>query len=657
VTTGPDHRIFYQNPANAAVFGKQPIGMPMMEAFPQATPNGSSRLDHVLATGEVVKEPRRLIKTTDTLGHHVYMSYVMAPLSGSDGKPIGVIITGLDETMQVHAERAARRTQLLADLAERMHTANEPVAALRGLSEALVPTLADVAAVYVLSEPDERVSRGQPPLVMTISEKLRHLGQPPISRTSSGSTWSDTLTAGKAIVTRVDEHTLPLLAPDSRVRDWLLSAEASSLAMMPLTAGGRMIGALVLLGTSDRLPYTAEDIPFFQDIIARAGVAMTDVRTSRRQRQVARDLQRSLLPTAPPALPDIIAAARYVAGTEDVEVGGDWWDVQDLGAGRLAIGVGDVSGRGVPAAIVMGQARAAMRAAGHAGLEPAEVLELLDLQLSELVPPNDRDRGAPPKFATACYSVLDPLSGLLKVANAGHVPFLVRSPSGAVEVVRVPPGAPLGLRFGDYVDMSIPFPPGSTLAMFTDGLAESRHMELDDGIEAVREVFEKHADWPDLDAVAEDIVLQMRQLHGQDDDVALILLHLASSAQPIATYDTTLTEVSEVPTTRHAIRDMVFRAGATECADDVEQVVAELLANAIKHGQGRVSAHAHVARARVVLEISDSGQAHPIRRLAQWSDEDGRGLLVTDALSSRWGVRRTTAGKAVWAEFYRPTTP
>jgi anti-sigma regulatory factor (Ser/Thr protein kinase) len=649
VTTGPEHRITYQNPAHEAVFGRRPIGVPITEAFPQTDPAPPSRLDAVFATGEVVREPRRLVRVPDTAGRQVFMSYVMAPLRGPDSRPVGVVITGLDETAQESTERAARRAHLLADLGERMNTAREPMAALRGLTDALVPALADVAAVYVVGD-EQAAGPGMRPVVMSIATALEPLGPPPTSRTRGTTIWSDTLNAGTAVATEVNEQTLPLLATDPDVAAWLERAKARSIALVPLAAGGGMIGALVLLGTGERPPYADHDLTLFEDLTARAGVVMSDVRMARRQRQVARDLQRSLLPIAPPSLPDIAAAARFVAGTEDVEVGGDWWDVQDLGAGRLAVGVGDVSGRGVPAAIVMGHARAAMRAAGHAGLEPAEVLELLDLQLAEIVPIRDSERGAPPKFATACYALLDPLSGQLKVANAGHVPFLVRSPEGSVEVVRVPPGAPLGLRFGDYVDVNVAFPPGSTLAMFTDGLAESRHMELDDGVEAVRVLLEKHQDLSDLNSVAENILLQMRELHGQDDDVALILLRLASTARPIATYDTTLSTVGEVPATRHAIRKMLDRAGVG-CANDVEQVVAELLANAVQHGQGRVTAHAHVAHTRVVVEVSDFGQAHPIRRLAEWSDEGGRGLVVTGALASRWGVRRTLGGKAVWAEF------
>jgi serine phosphatase RsbU (regulator of sigma subunit) len=232
-------------------------------------------------------------------------------------------------------------------------------------------------------------------------------------------------------------------------------------------------------------------------------------------------LQRALLPGAPPALPGMRVAARYVAGTADVEVGGDWWDVHPLGEGRVGIGVGDVSGRGMPAAVLMGQARAGMRTAAHARLSPVELLTVLDAHVTDLVVPvDDSGHRLPAKFATAAYAIIDTAEGVLRVANAGHPPLLVRYPCGRVERVECPPGPPLGLGMGGYQEVSVPFPDGALLVAFTDGLVESSTVDVDTGIAAVeRTVLDAGPDAP-LDVLADKVL----GLADGTDDTALVLL-------------------------------------------------------------------------------------------------------------------------------------
>jgi serine phosphatase RsbU (regulator of sigma subunit) len=182
----------------------------------------------------------------------------------------------------------------------------------------------------------------------------------------------------------------------------------------------------------------------------------------------------------------------------------------------------------------MGQARAAMRAAGHARLAPVEVLDVLDAQLSDVLLADDDRPGLlspgeqpPPRFATACYAILDPGSRSLRIANAGHVPLMVRAGSGLVRTVRVPPGPPLGLGIGGFAERTEVFEPGDTLLMFTDGLVESRELDLDVGLATLAEAFARHGDDSHLDALADRLIEAMngRPGHG-DDDIALVLVRL-----------------------------------------------------------------------------------------------------------------------------------
>ena len=176
----------------------------------------------------------------------------------------------------------------------------------------------------------------------------------------------------------------------------------------------------------------------------------------------------------------------------------------------------------------MGQARSAMHAAALAGLSPARILSLLDLHLADLVRRGTAGGGAAagadhPQFATASYAVIDRAAGTLTVANAGHLPLLVRRPGSPTAAVHAPPGPPLGIGAGGYAELEVPFGPGCLLAAFTDGLVESRQVDADAGVELLR----LHVDaepMGDLEGTADRLLDTLDGRAGQDD-VALVLLH------------------------------------------------------------------------------------------------------------------------------------
>ena len=195
--------------------------------------------------------------------------------------------------------------------------------------------------------------------------------------------------------------------------------------------------------------------------------------------------------------------------------------MHDLGAGRVGIGVGDVSGRGMNAAIVMGQARSGMRAAAHAALSPADLLTMLDAQVAELVACDGADeQPLMARFATALYAVIDLFAQTLRIANAGHLPLLVRHPSGQVRRVNAPAGAPLGLALGGYEEVVVEFRAGSALLAFTDGLVESRTMDVDAGIDRIAAVLTGVGPDTDLAGVADELL----DSADSADDTALVLL-------------------------------------------------------------------------------------------------------------------------------------
>ena len=357
-------------------------------------------------------------------------------------------------------------------------------------------------------------------------------------------------------------------------------------------------------------------------------------------RRTAMTLQRSLLPAKLPSTEELEVAVRYVAGAKDTEVGGDWYDVIALGAGRLALVVGDVMGRGVPAAAVMGQLRTAARTCARLDLRPGEVLDVLDGVLRDL----DQDA-----IATCVYAVFDPHTRDLRLASAGHLPPLVRTRDGRTDALDVDVSAPLGLADPSR-ETTVQLQPGSTLALYTDGLVEVRGSDLDHGIWALGQALREGP--ADLEQLADAVMSQLAEEDG-DDDVALLLIRVPEDVDARSR-----TVLVEVPRERALMFDVRSQARLAmrswmlldEVVDTATVVASELATNALVHGRGRVELRLRLTRDRLVLESVDSGQHMPRRRRAGDEDEGGRGLHLVAELADRWGFRATDEGKVVWAE-------
>jgi PAS domain S-box-containing protein len=233
------------------------------------------------------------------------------------------------------------------------------------------------------------------------------------------------------------------------------------------------------------------------------------------QRDIAVGLQRALLPT-PFRHPAFATAARYVPGTQQLQVGGDWYDQVLLADGRIGIVVGDVMGKGLRAAALMGQLRAGLRAYTRLDMDPGTVLGHLDELLRDL------DDAA---IATCLYGVFDPDNHALTVASAGHLPPILLE-GGEAAPVEIPVGPPLGAG-GEHGQRTLTLPPGSTLALYTDGLVEDRTRAIDDGLAQLAAALA--AGPADLEQLADSLLRAMGRDNGHDDDVALLLVRPTAS--------------------------------------------------------------------------------------------------------------------------------
>ncbi|MFI1704321.1 ATP-binding SpoIIE family protein phosphatase [Streptomyces griseoruber] len=391
---------------------------------------------------------------------------------------------------------------------------------------------------------------------------------------------------------------------------------------------------------------------FATDVTDHAEAAERLRASERRQRETAVTLQRSLLPQELEQPDDLRIAATYQPGGTEAAVGGDWYDVITLGGGRTALVIGDVMGRGVRAAAVMGQLRTAVRAYARLDLPPHEVLNLLDGLATEI----DANQ-----IATCVYAVHDPNEGRLVYASAGHLPILVRDDTGHVQRADEPTGPPLGTGGWMHASGSIPLGPGSTAVLYTDGLVERRDEDLDEGIAALERALAGATGTPQV--VCDRLVRSAGVTADHDDDVAvLVLQHPARTGADSELFRNAALEL--LGGVEAAPRARAFASGVltswrfpSDLHDAGVLATSELVANSLQHGTPPMRLRLRRTDRRLIIEVTDGDDHLPRRRRAEPGDESGRGIAIVATIASHWGSRRTPGGgKAVWCEFVLPTT-
>lgn len=372
-----------------------------------------------------------------------------------------------------------------------------------------------------------------------------------------------------------------------------------------------------------------------EGIAGYAAIGLDNARLYARERSVASDLQRRLLPEVTSA-PGFTVVGRYLPAATGSEVGGDWLDVIELSGGRTAFVIGDVMGRGLPAASTMGQIRTAVRAYALLDLQPAEVLRHASQLAKEMTAH---------QFITCVYAVHDPLDQTLAYANAGHPAPLVMAPDGRVSFLPARLGMPL--QVGDaYEERIVPFPAGSAVVLYTDGLVERPGRTLPEGMERLRTALSTLDDDPaafcdrmifDLTGGAhhDDIAL----LYVRDDGVPRQVSVMNLSPEPVVASQG-----------RRFVATTLASWGLADQGDAAAMVVTELISNALRHSDSPLSLRLQYVQGRLIVEVADGDDRQPRRIQAAAQDENHRGLFIVDALARRWGARSTPGGKIVWAE-------
>ncbi len=421
------------------------------------------------------------------------------------------------------AQSASEKLAFLAAASAELARSLDYEATLAAVARLAVPRLADWASVTVDRENARTLAIAHvDPDKVAFAEELERR-YPPDPAASTGVT--NVLRTGKPeLYPVISDEMLVAAAKDEEHLRIARELGLCSAMIVPLQARGRVLGAMQFLSSRTDRRYDANDLALAEDLAHRAAVAIENAQSFQASADASLALQRSLLPTSLPEVPGLELDWHYRPGTAGTQVGGDWFDVIPLPNRRVALVIGDVMGRGIQAAAVMGQLRTATRAYAALDLPPERVLGLLDGLVQTL---------DVPQIVTAVYAVYDPVGREVTIANAGHVPPIVLPPGAELPSPGRgpgPTGIPLGVGGVPFTAQSVSLVPGTVLALYTDGLVETRERDVVDGIAVLTQVLARSG--PVLDGLADATVDALTPAGGSDDDVALLLAR--TSLAPVA---------------------------------------------------------------------------------------------------------------------------
>jgi anti-sigma regulatory factor (Ser/Thr protein kinase) len=339
-------------------------------------------------------------------------------------------------------------------------------------------------------------------------------------------------------------------------------------------------------------------------------------------------------------------ASRYLPASAHVGVGGDWFDVIPLSGARVALVVGDVVGHGIRASATMGRLRTAVRTLADVDLPPDELLTRLDDLVGRLSADAETGDGDDDVGATCLYAVYDPVSRRCSLARAGHpLPALV-TPDGAISLLDLPAGPPLGLGGLPFEGIEIELPAGSMVALYTDGLIESRHHDIDLGFERLLSALSRQE--PSLETTCDNVLRAVLPNRPADDIALLVARTHALDSDQVATWDLPA-DPAIVAHVRKQVAARLAGWGLDEAIFTTGLVVSELVTNAIRHAGSPIQLRL-IRDRTLICEVSDGSSTAPHLRQARAFDEGGRGLLLISQFTQRWGTRQNPHGKTIWAE-------
>jgi PAS domain S-box-containing protein len=541
-----------------------------------------------------------------------------APAFEADGTPAGWVATAIDVDDRVRAETTLA---FLANVSEVLAGAVDEQRLFEEVAQLAARTIADWFAVYVRdAEGAVRVAA-----LAHADPELQARGVDAARRypVRAEDTIVRMIESGQSVlVPRVDPERIRAAARDERHFALTSQFDIASAVVAPLIVRNERVGALLLLRGSESPAYTENDLRVAEVLAKRVALGYENVRQYRRQQRVADSFQRAALPKSLPRIDGLVLDALYAAASDELSVGGDWYDAFPLPDGRLAITVGDVAGKGLDAAVLMATVRQSIRVAALQGLEPSAILAAAEAAL---------DLEYHDRLVTAFVALVEPRSWTVAYASAGHPPALVRRPDGTLLSLQGS-GLPLGVPVapGRKTRHLIGIPPGSLMVLYTDGLVESTR-DVIEGEARLRAALTHdavlHSNSPAK--LIHDLVITDRAL----DDVAILTLALGR--------ETHWAFESADALAAQSVRSSFVAALAREASDDAdlgaaELIFGELIGNVVRYAPGPIDIDLEWIGAVPVLHVLDRGPGFDLRSTlpADVMSERGRGLYIVSVLGT-----------------------
>jgi len=410
---------------------------------------------------------------------------------------------------------------------------------------------------------------------------------------------------------------------------------SDSMIGVPLLAAGELTGVLVVCASTPRR-FTVDDLNLLRLAADRVALAMDHARLYERELKIAETLQRSLLPERLPQVPGLEVAARYLPAAAEAEVGGDWYDVLSIPGGRVGLVMGDIAGKGLVAASMVGRLRSALRAYALEGHSPPLVVSRLNRLIW-----TEAQEG---QMATLLFVVVDPVGGRVGWVNAGHPPPLLVSGGGRPRYLQGGSSVPLGvLPFPDFQEMSVTVAADATVVLYTDGLVERPGENIDLGLGRLTELV--HGADNGAEALCDRLLGSLVPDGAPADDVALLALRMIPMSERLDAEFATDPEA--LAPMRALLRRWLRHVGASD-SETAEIVAAcgEAATNAVEHsgssGRDPLELSGRVEGRTVELTVRDHGVWRPPRE-----DRGGRGLPLMRALMDEVDVTSSTEGTTV----------
>ncbi|HYZ54947.1 MAG TPA: SpoIIE family protein phosphatase, partial [Streptosporangiaceae bacterium] len=429
-------------------------------------------------------------------------------------------VTALQQA-NAHLQQANARLDLLQRASSQIGTTLEIHRTAAELADLAVPGLADRITIDLLDQvlQGENLPHTGPGTLQFRRVAVRDaatgakvvfeegdLITAPVTGSAASAVWR-----GKPILARNPAEMTRQVPYTPSHAEAVLARGVHTLMAVPLIARGITMGIAIFARAEHPEPYDEADVRLVSDLASRAAIHIDNARLYTREHSTAVTLQRSLLPQAIPQVAGLQIAYRYQPASRAAEVGGDWFDVIPLQDGQVALAVGDVTGHSIHAAALMGQLRTTTAALARLGHPPEEIMG----QLSDVAAGHSEETGA-----TCLYAQYDPRSRRCRFTSAGHLPPALGHPDGTVDFIDLPGGVMLGVGQARYPAADTELPPGSVLALYTDGLIEHPGQDITTGMSRLARALAA-SPARSLEHLCDSVLASLGT--GARDDIALLL--------------------------------------------------------------------------------------------------------------------------------------